>query len=104
MDHLAGVVNRPYARVIIAYDIADDDRRVRVADTLLDFLDRVQFSVFDGWLPIERSREPWSAASRALLSGKDEAFALVLCRACALDAGHLGQALQPLPPGTSWML
>ena len=31
---------------IVSYDVSDDRRRTRIAKTLLDFGDRVQFSVF----------------------------------------------------------
>ena len=34
-------------RYVVAYDIADDRRRARVADLLLGFGDRVQYSVFE---------------------------------------------------------
>lgn len=37
--------DRPH-RYILAYDIASDDRRARVAKTLESFGDRVQYSVF----------------------------------------------------------
>lgn len=33
-------------RYLISYDIADDDRRRHVADTLVDHGDRLQYSVF----------------------------------------------------------
>jgi CRISPR-associated protein Cas2 len=35
---------------VVAYDIADNRRRARVARALLDHLARVQESVFEGWL------------------------------------------------------
>lgn len=33
-------------RYLLAYDVADDNRRVRVAKTLESYGDRIQFSVF----------------------------------------------------------
>lgn len=33
--------------VVVSYDVADDRRRLRIANTLLDFGARVQFSVFE---------------------------------------------------------
>lgn len=104
MDHLTGTMARPHARLVVAYDIVDDDRRGRAADVALDFLERVQFSVFDGWVPVRLVPRVWSSIRAEVRPGDDAALALVLCRACSTQAGMLGRAHQPYPPGTSWIV
>lgn len=42
---------------LIAYDIADDKRRRRLAKYLENHTDRVQESVFEGWLSPEEVRQ-----------------------------------------------
>ena len=37
--------------LLLIYDIPDDSKRGKIADTCLDYgLDRIQFSAFQGWL------------------------------------------------------
>lgn len=37
--------------LILVYDIPDDRKRTKIADTCLDYgLDRIQYSAFTGWL------------------------------------------------------
>lgn len=42
---------------LISYDIPDDKRRLKVANCLEDFGDRVQYSVFEARLSIEETQE-----------------------------------------------
>lgn len=42
---------------VICYDIADNHRRGRVARLLLDHVERVQESVFEGWLSAAQQRD-----------------------------------------------
>ena len=103
MDRLTGAAER-HTRVLIAYDVADDGRRRRVAESLLDLTERVERSVFDGWVPPDRVEEVWSSARAQLKTTEDAAFAIVLCRACADLAGTLGRGHHPDLPGTSWIV
>jgi CRISPR-associated endonuclease Cas2 len=90
--------------VVVAYDVADDGRRRRVAESLLDLTERVEYSVFDGWVPPDRVDEVWESARAHMRSTEDAAFVLVLCRACADEAGTLGRGTHPDPPSTSWIV
>jgi len=59
-------MNRTKAQfLVVTYDITDDRRRVKVANILKSFGERVQLSVFECWLTAEELEE-----LRALLSGK----------------------------------
>ena len=103
MDRLTGAAT-PHTRVLIAYDIADDRRRRRVSEALLDLTERVEYSVFDGWVPPHRVGEVWTSVRSETKSSEDAAFAVVLCRACAQLAGTLGRGAHPDGPGTSWVV
>lgn len=103
MDRLAGAA-RHHVRIVIAYDIVDDLRRSRVAEVLIDLTQRVEFSVFDGWLPTARVDDAWRGAADRMKTTVDAAFAVVFCRACAAAAGTLGTGEPPDDPGTSWIV
>lgn len=68
--------------IAVAYDVVCDRRRARLAKKLLDFLPRVQKSVFEGNLPPLR----FPALERTILKEVDLAEDSVriyhLCRAC----------------------
>jgi len=93
-----------HVRVVVAYDVADDGRRRRVAEALLDFTARAEYSVFDGWLPEDQVGDVWRAVRASLRPSADAAFSLVLCQACAECADGLGRAEAPDPPGTNWIV
>lgn len=42
---------------VIAYDVTDDKRRSRIAKFLLNHTERVQKSVYEGWLSTSKVRE-----------------------------------------------
>lgn len=104
MDRLSGFDDDRRARVIIAYDIVDDSRRAKVADGLLDHIERVEYSVFDGWVGADELLELWEAARRLLRPAEDAAFALSLCTSCSELAGTIGRGQHPDLPGTSWLV
>ncbi len=104
MDRIETSLPTAQLRVILAYDIVDDNRRIRAAETALDFVPRSQLSVFDGWLPPERPAKLWEAVHDVLKMSEDSAFLFVLCKACASCAGGLGAAPSPDRPGTGWIV
>jgi CRISPR-associated protein Cas2 len=76
-------------RYVIAYDISDDRPRVRLANYLLDYGDRVQGSVFEADLSTEDVQEILAYAEK-LLSAGDSLLLYPLCRACRSRIQLLG--------------
>lgn len=68
--------------VVIAYDSPDDRRRVRIARILEDVADRVQWSVFEGWLTDEQVQETWSRLESAFDPEEDDLRIYRLCSYC----------------------
>lgn len=52
-EELAKVANKSYFTVVI-YDVADDKRRVKLANLLLGYTVRVQYSGFEGFLSMKQ--------------------------------------------------
>lgn len=104
MDRLSGTSGGGLVRVVVAYDIADDGRRDRVAQGLLDLVGRVEYSVFDAWIPAVRVDDVWAQMRPSLRPQADRAFMVQLCDACAHEAGAVGRGPVADPPGTSWMV
>lgn len=71
----------PY--VVVAYDIRDDTRRLRVAKVLKNALERVQRSVFEGELDLERLEVVDARARRHLDDREDNLRVYLLCSRCA---------------------
>jgi CRISPR-associated endonuclease Cas2 len=95
---------RTHLRVILAYDIADEDLRAQAAEAALDFIARSQLSVFDGWLPAVKVPALWKAVDDVVKTTEDEAFIVALCQPCASHADGLGAALMPDAPNTGWII
>jgi CRISPR-associated protein Cas2 len=75
----------------IAYDIPDDTRRLRVADALLDFGRRVQYSVFEAQLDdglLQRLRERLAGLIEA---PEDSVRIYRLCGGCEAVVEVMGQ-------------
>ena len=75
----------------IAYDIADDKRRVRLAKMLEDFGDRVQYSLFEAVLHksdelAELERRIWAVIDPE----EDSVRIYALCRQCEGALRHFG--------------
>jgi CRISPR-associated protein Cas2 len=77
---------------LVAYDIADDQRRSKVAKILEDFGDRVQYSVFE--MELERSEqraEMQSRLEKVIDPERDSVRIYVLCQGCRAKVAILGQ-------------
>ncbi len=70
----------PY--VVVAYDISDDVRRLRVARILKNVLDRVQRSVFEGELEEVHLERAETRARRLLDEDTDSLRVYSLCVEC----------------------
>ena len=83
-------------RLVVAYDITDDRRRVRLHTLLLGYGDPVQFSVFECDLTPAQATELRRKVRRLLRTGDRVRF-YRLCERCAASIEErLGPA--PLPP------
>ncbi len=67
--------------VVVAYDISDDRRRGRVANTLLSFGARIQGSVYELWLTPRQLEAMWHAVGE-LSMPEDLIRCYALCGAC----------------------
>jgi CRISPR-associated protein Cas2 len=79
--------------VVISYDIADDRRRLKVAQTLLDFGgERVQRSVFECYIT-ERNYERLQRGLRRHLDIEEDSVRFyVLCEHCRAQVNLWGVA------------
>lgn len=82
-------------RWVVAYDIPDDRRRLKVANILQGFGDRVQHSVFEAVLEDRDRQALEDELSRVIVPQEDRLRMYPLCNACARAVTDLGLALQP---------
>lgn len=80
----------PY--VVVAYDVRDDSRRLRVSRTLKGALERVQKSVFEGEVTAERLQIVEARARRHIDERTDSLRIYPLCGRCAASIRAYGTA------------
>ena len=79
---------------VVSYDIEDDKSRTRLSKLLLDYGDRVQFSVFQ----VEAEREEMSNLIRkcaAHIGNSDSIRIYPICATCESSIQVLGQDTAP---------
>jgi CRISPR-associated protein Cas2 len=86
----------PY--VVAAYDVRDDGRRLRVARVLKNVMDRIQKSVFEGDLDVDRLERVEARARRHINEREDSLRFYVLCARCAGGIRSYGVAFVPDQP------
>jgi len=79
-------------RHVIAYDITDDRRRARVACILLDYGERVQYSVFEADLTAKELDELLEKLRQVLDSQRDCLNTYRVCGACLPECRTVGPA------------
>lgn len=67
---------------LVAYDVPDDKRRLRIAKILEDFGTRVQYSVFECHLETRHLERLKKRLSRVAEDEKDSIRIYRLCRSC----------------------
>jgi CRISPR-associated endonuclease Cas2 len=84
-------------KVVVAYDVSDDDARRKVASLLADLLTRVQYSVFEGAPPPGLLAAKLKAALSLIDPSTDRLRVYYLCGACAgrVDAYGAGPVEEP---------
>lgn len=75
--------------IIIAYDIPNDRRRTRIANTILGYGGRIQGSVYEVWITEQQYERLWAAIHRLTKDG-DRVRAYQLCTACVPRIRSLG--------------
>lgn len=70
--------------VVVSYDIVDDRRRTKVANTLLGFGSRVQYSVFECVLKPEDLDRLRKRLRKLIKAGEDQVRYYQLCQSCVL--------------------
>lgn len=76
---------------LISYDIPDDKRRVKLAKTLKDFGDRVQYSVFECILDAALLETMTSRIADIIDEAEDSIRIYALCNACEKSIHIMGQ-------------
>jgi len=77
---------------VVCYDIADDQRRQRVAQAMLDYGSRIQESVFLAHLDEELSGRMMARLRRLISEYEDRVHVFRLCKGCEGEALALGLA------------
>ena len=83
--------------VVIAYDIANDKRRNRIAKILLDYGNRVQYSVFEAEITQELLDEILLRLQAVINSDEDSVRIYKICSRCLERVELMGDAKLALP-------
>jgi CRISPR-associated protein Cas2 len=78
--------------LVVSYDVVDDRRRVRLAKCLAGYLQRVQFSVFEGEVAEALLPRLLDEARDAVDLRADSLRVYYLCRACVARSEFFGTA------------
>jgi len=84
--------------VVIAYDTPDDRRRRQIVRLLENVADRVQWSVFEGWLTEEQIDKVWLRLEEVVDPRVDELRLYRVCAYCRDASRVLGQAALSVTP------
>ncbi len=83
---------------IIAYDIACDRRRRQMQQLAQSVAERVQDSVFEGWLSDREVADLLRRARPLIEPATDSLRIYLLCESCREQAHCLGAPITPPPP------
>ena len=88
------------SRYVIAYDIPDDRRRLKVARALEGHGERVQYSVFECQLTGKQFRALWQELGELIQPVEDSLRVYRLCPVCAAWVKTAGRAVrvEDVPP------
>jgi len=93
-------MHRPVEFRLISYDIGDDRRRRRLMRLVEGYAQRVQYSVFEGWLTESQVRRLLKRAGRYVVAPEDSLRIYTLCGACVARIDSRGEAA-PAPPAST---
>lgn len=77
--------------ILVSYDIVDDKRRKKICDTILDFGDRVQYSVFEMDIDENQLIMMKNRISRYVNLEEDSIRIYKLCNSCLEKIEIIGQ-------------
>ncbi len=77
--------------VVIAYDIPDDRRRLQVAAALEAYLERVQYSLFEGPITPANLQRLLKRLARRVDPAADSVRVYRLCRRCQAEVRDVGR-------------
>ena len=80
---------------LIAYDVSDDRRRVRLEKLLAGYASRTQFSVFEAWLAAGEVDELLGRAEAHVKAPSDSLRLYPVCRECLDGVRVLGRGGPP---------
>jgi CRISPR-associated protein Cas2 len=83
---------------IVSYDITDDRRRIRLAKTLKDFGDRVQYSVFECLMGAEELQEMTGRIREIIDNDQDSVRIYKLCAECEGKVEIIGTGVRSEDP------
>jgi len=82
--------------IIVAYDVVSDRRRAKLARRLIDFLPRVQKSVFEGEIPDHRFRTLEKVLQDNIDPSTDSVRIYHLCSRCWGSVLEIGRGTLPV--------
>jgi CRISPR-associated protein Cas2 len=85
-------------RYLVCYDIADNSRRQRISELLLDYGKRVQESVFECLIEAPLADRMRERLQEVIDTESDSVFVFPLCDSCLSRSTNLGLAQQVADP------
>lgn len=76
---------------IITYDIVDNKRRKKLADALLDYGTRVQYSVFEASIDNKQLKEIIEKVKECTVPDEDSVIIYRICRSCKKETHYYGK-------------
>jgi CRISPR-associated protein Cas2 len=81
--------------ILVSYDIPNNKRRTKIAKILLDYGERVQYSVFECNLTVRQIKKLMKELAAVVNDKEDSVRAYRLCAACEQMVETMGQAQPP---------
>lgn len=81
-----------YMQYLICYDTPDNKRRRKIVSILEDVCDRVQWSVFEGWLTVRQLESVRSRLRSVIDDSSDNVRIYRLCAYCQAEVETIGQS------------
>ncbi|MEI7988519.1 MAG: CRISPR-associated endonuclease Cas2 [Chloroflexota bacterium] len=88
-----------YNFYVLAYDIADDKRRVKIAKAMEAIGERVQGSVFEAYLSTEDLEKMIKRVKKIMKEEEDSLRIYFLCQDCRQKIATRGKGQVTPPPG-----
>lgn len=76
--------------IVVAYDIADDKRRTKICNILLEYGSRVNYSVFECFITLKEISALKTKIQQEMKKKEDVVLFYQLCRECLEKADRIG--------------